>query len=89
MRCSLAYAPMGSMRVTPESQPILLYQHDAGSGSPAISVPIVTSNGDEGEKPKAAAEEDVYDQLSDEEWARHRPSMSGTQEDKPSKDETN
>jgi len=50
---------------------------------------IRLSSGDEGEKPKAEAEEDVYDQLSDEEWARHRPSMSGTNEDKPSKDETN
>ncbi len=50
---------------------------------------IRLSSGDEGEKPKAAAEEDVYDQLSDEEWARHRPSMSGANEDKPSKDETN
>jgi hypothetical protein len=50
---------------------------------------IRLSSGDEGEKPKAEAEEDVYDQLSDEEWARHRPSMSGTQEDKPPKDETN
>ncbi len=50
---------------------------------------IRLSSGDEGEKPKAAAVEDVYDQLSDEEWARHRPSMSGTSEDKPPKDETN
>jgi hypothetical protein len=33
--------------------------------------------------------EDVYDQLSDEEWARHRPSVSGQTEDKPPKDETN
>jgi hypothetical protein len=31
---------------------------------------------------------DVYDQLSDEEWARHRPSVSGSSDDKPSKDET-
>ncbi|MDQ1371542.1 MAG: hypothetical protein QG582_456 [Candidatus Thermoplasmatota archaeon] len=44
---------------------------------------------DEDGKAKDAAKEDVYDQLSDEEWARHRPSMSGPAEDKPPKDETN
>lgn len=43
---------------------------------------------DKGEEADAA-KEDVYDQLSDEEWARHRPSMSGQAEDKPPKDETN
>ncbi len=44
---------------------------------------------DEDGKAKDEAKEDVYDQLSDEEWARHRPSMSGSAEDKPPKDETN
>ena len=44
---------------------------------------------DEDGKAKDEAKEDVYDQLSDEEWARHRPSMSGPAEDKPPKDETN
>ncbi len=44
---------------------------------------------DEGDKAKDEAKEDVYDQLSDEEWARHRPPMSGSAEDKPPKDETN
>ncbi|MGD9963039.1 MAG: DUF6015 family protein [Thermoplasmata archaeon] len=44
---------------------------------------------DEEGKAKDEAKEDVYDQLSDEEWARHRPSMSGPSEDKPPKDETN
>jgi len=44
---------------------------------------------DEADKAKDETKEDVYDQLSDEEWARHRPPMSGSAEDKPPKDETN
>lgn len=39
-------------------------------------------------KAKEAVPEDVYDQLSDEEWARHRPSVTGAPGDR-SKDETN
>ncbi len=49
---------------------------------------IRLASADEAGKPKEAVPEDVYDQLSDEEWARHRPSMSGTPEDRPPKDET-
>lgn len=41
------------------------------------------------EKEVASAATDVYDQLSDEEWARHRPSVTGSSEQKPPKDETN
>jgi hypothetical protein len=44
---------------------------------------------DEAGKEKETVKEDVYDQLSDEEWARHRPSVPGSSEDKPRKDETN
>jgi hypothetical protein len=50
---------------------------------------IRLSSADEGSKETEEEPEDVYGQLSDEEWARHRPSVSGTQEDKPHKDETN
>jgi hypothetical protein len=32
---------------------------------------------------------DVYGQLSDEEWARHRPSVTDSSEDKRPEDETN
>jgi len=50
---------------------------------------IRLSSADEASPEKAAVPEDVYDQLSDEEWARHRPGVSDTHEGKPSKDETN
>lgn len=50
---------------------------------------IRLSSADEGAKKAEEVPEDVYDQLSDEEWARHRPSVSSTPEDKPPKDETN
>lgn len=50
---------------------------------------IRLASADEGAKAEKEAAEDVYDQLSDEEWARHRPSVSGTPEDRPPKDETN
>ncbi len=39
-------------------------------------------------KAEAAVPEDVYDQLSDEEWARHRPQVSDGSGDRPPKDET-
>jgi hypothetical protein len=48
---------------------------------------IRLASADEGGKAEQAASEDVYDQLSDEEWARHRPSMTSASDDKR-KDET-
>lgn len=50
---------------------------------------IRLASADEEGKAKEKVPEDVYDQLSDEEWARHRPSASGPTEDKPPRDETN
>lgn len=49
---------------------------------------IRLASSEEGGKDKEEAAEDVYDQLSDEEWARHRPPVSGAPEDRPPKDET-
>ena len=49
---------------------------------------IRLASADEEGKAKDAVPEDVYDQLSDEEWARHRPSVSGNPQDRPPKDET-
>lgn len=50
---------------------------------------IRLASADEEGKAKEKVPEDVYDQLSEEEWARHRPSASGPTEDKPPRDETN
>lgn len=50
---------------------------------------IRLASADEEGKAKEKVPEDVYDQLSEEEWARHRPSASGPTEDKHTRDETN